>query len=93
LPTGPRQCQLQLASFIVHEAWHYRHGFEEAAAYQEQLNFLIFNEALDSIVASVRRARKHAVTAAKNRSPREGSTVTIVDANEGLGVDSKVGQD
>ena len=34
------QCLLKLASIIIHEAWHYRHGPDEAGAYEAQIAFL-----------------------------------------------------
>jgi len=39
------QCLLRLASIIVHEAWHLRHGQGEAEAYEAQLAFLRLTEA------------------------------------------------
>jgi hypothetical protein len=39
------QCLLRLASILVHEAWHLRHGPDEAGAYEAQLAFLRLTEA------------------------------------------------
>jgi hypothetical protein len=65
---GPSQyqCGLKLASVLVHEAWHLRHGFDEAGAYEAQLTFLQVivassgsetNEAATAEIAVVRKSR------------------------------------
>ena len=59
------QCRLKLASVIVHEVWHFKHGSNEAEAYGAQLMFLIgHNAALEDIV-DVRASRAQAVAAQK----------------------------
>jgi len=50
-------CLLKLASIIVHEAWHFSHGNDEAGAYQAQITFLILSGGSSPFVAGVRRAR------------------------------------
>ena len=60
------QCLLKVASAIVHEAWHYNHGAEEAGAYDAQIAFLVLNGGSSTQVSGVRRARERIVTA-----PRE----------------------
>ena len=60
------QCLLKVASAIVHEAWHYDHGAEEAGAYDAQIAFLVLNGGSSTQVSGVRRARERIVTA-----PRE----------------------
>ena len=37
---NPYICLLKLASIIVHEAWHFRNGPDEAGAYEAQRQFL-----------------------------------------------------
>ena len=61
-----RQCLLKLASIIVHEAWHLRHGAGEAEAYAEQLAFLSIHGASALQIAGVHRARAHVLAARVN---------------------------
>ena len=61
-PYPDRQCRLKLASILVHEAWHFTRRGDDAGAYEEQLAFLILNEASSVTIASVRRSRDHAVS-------------------------------
>lgn len=49
-------CLLKLASIIVHEAWHFRNGPDEAGAYNAQIEFLAQRGGSIEI-AGVRRAR------------------------------------
>jgi len=58
-----RQCVVKLASVIVHEAWHFRHGGSESGAYTAQLTFLLGNQAAAEHVTDVRRSRDRAVAA------------------------------
>jgi hypothetical protein len=78
------QCLLRLASIIVHEAWHLRHGPDEAGAYEAQLAFLRLTEASAFLQVSetasqdireVRRARDRALADRRNanRQPGTGS--------------------
>jgi len=39
---GPRAAIAKLASILVHEEWHLRHGADERGAYQAQLTTLVF---------------------------------------------------
>jgi hypothetical protein len=39
-------CVRMLASTLVHEAWHFNHGPDEAAAYEAQITFLRLHGAL-----------------------------------------------
>jgi hypothetical protein len=61
-----RQCLFKLASIVVHEAWHLRHGPSEVEAYEAQLLFLRMieassfqqvNPAAAVEMAAIRRAR------------------------------------
>jgi hypothetical protein len=61
-----RQCVMKVASIVVHEAWHLRHGPDEAEAYRAQLLFLQMIEATAfqqvdpaaaTEIAAIRRAR------------------------------------
>lgn len=56
---NPYICLLKLASIIVHEAWHFRNGPDEAGAYEAQLQFLVARGAGSAaeIAVGVRRAR------------------------------------
>jgi hypothetical protein len=58
---NPYVCLLKLASIIVHEAWHFRNGPDEAGAYEAQLQFLEVRGAGSAaeIAEGVRRARDH----------------------------------
>ena len=59
------QCVLKLASVLVHEAWHFRHGANEADAYAAQIVFLIGNGASLDQIADVRMSRDRVVAAAR----------------------------
>jgi hypothetical protein len=74
--SGQDQCLLRLASILVHEAWHLRHGPDEAEAYEAQLAFLRLTEAAAFLqlsetasqdIREVRRARDR--TLADKRNP------------------------
>jgi hypothetical protein len=78
------QCLLRLASIIVHEAWHLRHGRDEAGAYEAQLAFLRLTEASAFLqlsetasqdIREVRRARDRTLADRRNanRQPGTGS--------------------
>ena len=56
---NPYECLLKLASIIVHEAWHFKNGPDEAGAYEAQLRFLATRRSVSSaeIAEGVRRAR------------------------------------
>ena len=56
---NPYVCRLKLASIIVHEAWHFRNGPDEAGAYEAQLQFLEVRGggSAAQIAEGVRRAR------------------------------------
>ena len=56
---NPYLCLLKLASVIVHETWHFKHGPDEAGAYEAQLQFLEVRGGGSSatIASGVRRAR------------------------------------
>ena len=56
------QCLLKVASAIVHEAWHYKHGADESGAYEAQIAFLVLNGGSSAQVSGVRRARERIVT-------------------------------
>ena len=51
------QCELKLASLIVHEAWHLRNGPDEAGAYEAQMTFLIRNGGSGEQISWIRIAR------------------------------------
>jgi len=57
------QCRLKLASVIVHEAWHFRHGGGEGDAYGAQITFLMSHGAALEQIVDVRRSRTLAVAA------------------------------
>jgi hypothetical protein len=56
-PLSLRQCRIRLASVLIHEAWHFEHGPNEAAAYEAQIAFLMRNGAAPEHVKAVRLAR------------------------------------
>jgi hypothetical protein len=58
------ECLRKLASIIVHEAWHFKNGLDEAGAYEAQIAFLALNGYLEEI-AGVRRARDRVLTREK----------------------------
>ena len=51
------ECLVRLASVIVHEAWHFRHGRGEVDAYGAQIVFLMANHASAAQIAAVQVAR------------------------------------
>jgi hypothetical protein len=69
------QCGLRLASIIVHEAWHLRHGKDEAGAYEAQLTFMILNDGSGEQIAPIRLARNR-VVAARRRAAEAEKTPT-----------------
>jgi hypothetical protein len=69
------QCLLRLASVIVHEAWHFRHGRQEADAYTAQIAFLLGNHASDEQIASVQMARDRVLAA--DRKPVEATRAPV----------------
>jgi hypothetical protein len=56
---NPYICLLKLASIIVHEAWHFKNGPDEAGAYEAQLQFLEVRGggSAAEVAEGVRRAR------------------------------------
>jgi hypothetical protein len=57
------RCLLKLASIIVHEAWHYRHGPDEAGAYDAQIAFLTTHGGSGSRITGVWLARDRVLAA------------------------------
>ena len=57
------QCLLKLASTIIHEAWHCRHGVNEAGAYEAQIAFLTFHGAASAQIAGARLSRDRVLAA------------------------------
>jgi hypothetical protein len=57
------QCLLRVASTIIHEAWHFRHGPGEADAYDAQIAFLTLRGGSSAQISGVRRARAHVLAA------------------------------
>jgi len=57
------QCVLKLASVIVHQAWHFKYGANEARAYDAQIVFLAANAGALEQITEVRRCRKMATSA------------------------------
>jgi hypothetical protein len=69
----------KLASIIVHEEWHVRHGTDERGAYQAQLNALIrLGVRADSVLFRGVLRSMDTVLAARGPTPR-----TMVAANLG----------
>ena len=68
---GNYQCILKLASVLVHEAWHFRHGADEAEAYAAQIVFLMGNGGALDQIADVRMSRDLVVAA--SRAAREAA--------------------
>jgi hypothetical protein len=66
LPSGA-QCPLRLASAIVHEAWHFRNGPNEAAAYDAQLTFLFLHGGSTEQISSVRVSRDRMLAAERKK--------------------------
>ena len=62
-PLSMYQCLVRVASVLVHEAWHFQHGRNEAAAYDAQIAFLMRNRATVEHIGAVRLARKHVLAA------------------------------
>ena len=67
-PSARREACLKLASIIVHEEWHLRHGADERGAYLAQLTTLQALGAATSTFNSVRRSMA-AVVDARFRAP------------------------
>jgi hypothetical protein len=71
------QCLLKVASVIVHEAWHLRNGPDEAGAYEAQLIFLRFNEALaysrskEAAAFNIREVRRERDRVLADKTERE----------------------
>jgi hypothetical protein len=63
-----REGCLKIASVIVHEEWHLRHGDDEEGAYQAQLMALTMLNARSPVITSVRRSMQ-AVLAAQRARP------------------------
>jgi hypothetical protein len=63
--TWDSQCVLKLASVLVHEAWHFEHGGNEADAYATQIVFLMGNGGTRDQIADVRRSRDRVLAAGK----------------------------
>ena len=57
------QCLLRVASTIIHEAWHYRHGPGEAPAYDAQIAFLTMRGGSSAQISGVRRSRAFVLAA------------------------------
>jgi len=68
-PFGMRQCQIRLASAIVHEVWHLEHGRDEGDAYEAQIAFLMRNGAATEHVKAVRLARNQVLAAERRAAP------------------------
>ena len=68
------QCMLKLASVLVHEAWHFRNGRDEAGAYTAQITFLM-HQGSDATAAGVRRARDRVL--AVRGSPVEAVAIKL----------------
>jgi hypothetical protein len=66
-----RQCLLKLAPVIVHEAWHLRHGPDEARAYDEQMAFLMLNGGSAANIAGVHRARGYVLARERRQKATE----------------------
>ena len=80
------QCLLRLASIIVHEAWHLRHGPDEAGAYEAQLAFLRLTEASAFLqlsetasqdIREVRRARDRVLADKRNARKQADSLRSV----------------
>jgi hypothetical protein len=88
------QCLLRLASIIVHEAWHLRHGPDEAEAYEAQLAFLRLTEASAFLqlsetasqdIREVRRARDRVLADRRKASTQAGTGAGERDAQRPAG--------
>ena len=62
-PLSMHQCLLRLASVLVHEDWHSRHGRSEAGAYEAQIAFLLRRGAAAEHVKAVRMASERVIAA------------------------------
>ena len=68
---------LKLASIIVHEAWHYRHGPREAGAYDRQIAFLTAHRGSSAQITGVRLARTRVLAAQHAIALRQDLTRTL----------------
>jgi hypothetical protein len=59
--TASAKCVRLLAALLVHEVWHFRHGFAESEAYRAQIIFLQLHGDLEDEVDGVRRRRDQAL--------------------------------
>jgi hypothetical protein len=62
-PLSMRQCLLRVASVLVHEDWHVRHGRSESGAYEAQVVFLLRRGAATEHVKAVRMAGDRVIAA------------------------------
>jgi hypothetical protein len=69
MPNADYRCLMKLASIVVHEAWHFRHGRSEVGAYTAQITFLEFEGGSSIDVSGVRKSRD--VIVAAERQARE----------------------
>jgi hypothetical protein len=68
---GDRHALAKLASIVVHEQWHLRHGPDESGAYHAQLTTLVllgFDEH-SRLYWSVKKSMLHVLEAARRRTP------------------------
>ena len=65
------QCLLRVASTIIHEAWHYRHGPGEADAYEAQIVFLTMRGGSSAQISGVRRSRAYVLDAQRAIEQRQ----------------------
>jgi hypothetical protein len=68
---GRREGCLKVASIIVHEEWHLKHGDDEEGAYQAQLMTLIVLNASSPLITSVRRSMTAVLSAQRARPKPE----------------------
>jgi hypothetical protein len=64
---GHREGCRKIASVLVHEEWHLRHGSDEQGAYLAQLTSLAAIGADSATLYSVRRSMQEVVAAQRNR--------------------------
>ena len=73
---GSRDACRHIASVIVHEEWHLRHGGDEEGAYLAQLTTLMVLNADGRALSAVRRSMTFVVAEQKARRRREESLVS-----------------
>jgi hypothetical protein len=80
-------CVRMLASTLVHEAWHFNHGPDEAAAYEAQLTFLRLHGASETDLDRMRTNRDYVLRNLRRteRTPKSAESLASPPGDDGPG--------